>query len=276
MAEEPEMTVEEFLGGPRALRPEEFKYVRYAVEGSAARLTLNRPELNVLDERMLMEIVAGIDTLRDKDDVKLIILDSSQKVFSQGIDLREYSQERVFQMIDAFHQVFTHMLELGKPVLVVVNGPAIGGGAELAAFGDLVVATPKAYFAQPEIKIGVFPPLASTILPILIGPKVALELVLMGNRMSAERARDLGLVNWLVPEDQLESTVNQLVTQITTHSGAVLTMAKRAILEGLGMTLRDGMKHSMNIFLNELYRLEDAQEGLRAQIEKRKPQWKNR
>jgi cyclohexa-1,5-dienecarbonyl-CoA hydratase len=98
----------------------------------------------------------------------------------------------------------------------------------------------------------------------------------MGNRMSAERARDLGLVNWLVPEDQLESTVNQLVAQITTHSGAVLTMAKRAILEGLGMTLRDGMKHSMNIFLNELYRLEDAQEGLRAQIEKRKPQWKNR
>jgi cyclohexa-1,5-dienecarbonyl-CoA hydratase len=140
----------------------------------------------------------------------------------------------------------------------------------------LVVATPRAYFAQPEITIGVFPPLASTMLPLLIGPKVALEQVLMGNKMTAERARDLGLVNWLVAEDQLEATVKKLAAQITSHSGAVLNMAKRAIMEGIGNTLRDGMKHSMNIFLNELYRLEDAQEGLRAQIEKRKPQWKNR
>jgi cyclohexa-1,5-dienecarbonyl-CoA hydratase len=277
MADEPEVsTAEVYLGGPQPLRPADFKYVRYAIEGAVARLTLNRADSNILDERMLQEIAAGIDSLRDKDDVKLIILDSSQKVFSQGVDLREYTPQRVFQMIDAFHQVFTHMVDLGRPVLVVVNGPAIGGGAELVAFGDLVVATPKAYFAQPEITIGVFPPLASTMLPLLIGPKVALELVLMGNKLTAERARDLGLVNWLVAEDQLDSTVQKLAAQITTHSGAVLSMAKRAILEGLGMTLRDGMRHSMNIFLNELYRLEDSQEGLRAQIEKRKPQWKNR
>jgi cyclohexa-1,5-dienecarbonyl-CoA hydratase len=276
MADEVETSADVFLGGPQPLKPDEFKYVRYSLQGSVVRLTLNRPEANILDERMLQELGAGIESLRDKDDIKLIILDSSQKVFSQGVDLREYTPQRVFQMIDAFHQVFTHMVDLGRPVLVVVNGAAVGGGAELVAFGDLVLATPKAYFAQPEITIGVFPPLASTMLPQIIGPKVALELVLMGNKLTAERARDLGLVNWLVAEDQLEANVQKLAAQITTHSGAVLSMAKRAILEGIGKTLRDGMRHSMNIFLNELYRLEDSQEGLRAQIEKRKPQWKNR
>jgi len=161
-------------------------------------------------------------------------------------------------------------------VICIINGPAIGGGAELAAFGDLVVASPKARFAQPEISIGVFPPLASTILPFLVGPKTALELVLTGEAVTAERALELGLVNRLVPEAQLEATVNDLVARISAHSGPVLAMAKKAILGGMGLSLRDGLKNSMDIFLNQLYKLEDSQEGLRALVEKRKPNWKNR
>jgi cyclohexa-1,5-dienecarbonyl-CoA hydratase len=197
-------------------------------------------------------------------------------VFCGGIDIGEYTSERVFQMIDAFHAVFSRMLDSSKPVVTVVNGPAIGGGAELAAFGDLVIATPKARFAQPEITIGVFPPLASTILPFLVGPKVALEIVLLGEPVTAERALDLGLVNRLVSEAHLEDVVNDLIARVTSHSGPVLTMAKKAILGGMGLSLRDGLKNSMDIFLNELYRLEDSQEGLRALVEKRKPNWKNR
>jgi enoyl-CoA hydratase/carnithine racemase len=212
----------------------------------------------------------------EREDTKLIVLDSACKVFCGGVDVGEYTSERVFQMIDAFHSVFAGILETSKPVLSVINGPAIGGGAELAAFGDLVVATPKARFAQPEITIGVFPPLASTILPFLVGPKLALELVLLGEPVTAERAQELGLINRLVPEAQLEATVKDLITRITSHSGPVLTMAKKAILGGMGLSLRDGLKNSMNIFLNELYRLEDSQEGLRALVEKRKPNWKNR
>src|SRR3979411_3414192 len=96
------------------------------------------------------------------------------------------------------------MLKTAKPVICVVNGPAIGGGAELAAFCDFVIATPKARFAQPEISIGVFPPLASTILPFIVGPKVALELVLTGEPVTAERALELGLINRLGPETQLQ------------------------------------------------------------------------
>jgi cyclohexa-1,5-dienecarbonyl-CoA hydratase len=261
---------------PSRRNPQDFEHVRLRLENGVARMTLNRPDHNLLNESMLREMADGISFIGEREEIKLIVLDSACKVFCGGIDVGEYTSQRVFQMLDAFHSVFAGILEASKPVLCVVNGPAIGGGAELAAFGDLVVATPKARFAQPEITIGVFPPLASTILPFLVGPKVALELVLLGEPVTAERAQELGLINRLVPENQLETTVNDLIARVTSHSGPVLTMAKRAILGGMGLSLRDGLKHSMNIFLNELYRLEDSQEGLRALVEKRKPNWKNR
>jgi cyclohexa-1,5-dienecarbonyl-CoA hydratase len=110
----------------------------------------------------------------------------------------------------------------------------------------------------------------------LIGPKRALELVLTGEAITAERARELGLVNRVVPEAQLEQAVAQLVARMTEQSGAVLAMAKKAVLGGVGLSLHDALRNSMDVFLNELYRLEDSQEGLRALIEKRKPEWKNR
>src|ERR1700732_3366402 len=197
--------------------PDEFRCVKFKVEGSVARITLNRPEHNLLNEAMLRELSDGVGLAGDREDVKLIVLDSTCKVFCGGIDIGEYTSQRVFQMLDAFHAAFSGMLDVGKPVICVVNGPAIGGGAELAAFGDFVIATPKARFAQPEISIGVFPPLASTILPFLVGPKIALELVLTGEAVTAERALELGLVNRLVPEAKIEQTVNELGSRITEH-----------------------------------------------------------
>jgi cyclohexa-1,5-dienecarbonyl-CoA hydratase len=112
--------------------------------------------------------------------------------------------------------------------------------------------------------------------PHIVGPKRTLELVLTGEAISAERARELGLVNRLIPEAQLQASVSELIAKITSQSGAVLGMAKRAVVGGMGLSLRDALRTSMNIFLNELYRLEDSEEGLRALLEKRKPQWKNR
>lgn len=269
-----ELSPEMGLEAPPPLKPEKFKFVRYKVEGDVARMTLNRPEHNLLHEPMLKELAWGVETLRDRTEVKLIILEAAGKTFCGGIDVGEYTYSRVYQMLDAFHQLFAALFDFGKPVLSVVNGPAIGGGAELAALGDLVVATPKARFALPEIKIGVFPPFASTLFPRLVGPKVALEMVLTGQAISAERAQELGLVNRVVPEAQLDKTVKDLTALITKQSSAVLAMAKKAILASLG--LAEGLRKSMDIFLNELYRLEDQQEGLRALVEKREPQWKNR
>ena len=270
------VNVEEFTTRHTRRNPQQFESVKLRIDKSVARLTLNRPEHNLLNEAMLREIADGILFAGFHADVKLIVLDSACKVFCGGTDIGEYTSQRVFQMLDAFHAAFAAMLEVGKPVICVVNGPAIGGGAELAIFGDLVIATPKARFAQPEITIGVFPPLASTILPFLVGPKVALEIILTGEAVSAERALELGLVNRLVPEAQLDKTVEELLARISAHSGPVLTMAKKAILGSMGLSLREGLKQSIGIFLNELYRLEDSQEGLRALVEKRKPNWKNR
>ena len=257
-------------------KPEEFQHVKFRVEGEVARLTLDRPEHNLLNERMLAEIAAGINAVGERSGVKLIVLDSAAKAFCGGIELGEYTQRPVFQLLDAFHNAFNAMLDTSKPLLVVVNGPAFGGGAELASLGDLVIATAHARFAQPEIKLGVFPPLAAAILPYILGPKLALELVLTGEVMTAERARDLGLVNWLVSENELEAKVADVIAKVTAQSGPVLTMAKKAILGSLGQSLREGVSGSMKVFLNELADLEDSQEGLRALVEKRAPKWKNR
>ncbi len=259
-----------------APKVEDFQFVKYRRDGEVVYLTLDRPEHNLLNERMLAELATGINSLGEQNDIKLIVVDSAAKAFCGGIELGEYTQRRVFQLLDAFHSAFSAMLDTSKPVLVVVNGPAFGGGAELAALGDLVIATHRARFAQPEIKLGVFPPLAAAILPYIVGPKLALEAVLTGETMTAERARDLGLVNWVVSQDELQNKVNEVIAKVTAQSGPVLTMAKKAIMGSLGQPLREGVRNSMKVFLNELADLEDSQEGLRALVEKRAPKWKNR
>src|SRR5579862_5744760 len=222
-----DVQTEEVLAKSARRAPAGFEFIRHQSEGPVARITLHRPEHNLLNEQMLRELADGIGMLAENGAVKLIVLDATGKVFSAGVDIGEYTGERAFSMLDAFHAACIAMVEAPQPVLVIVEGAAIGGGAELVAYGDLVIATPRARFALPEITIGMFPPLASTMLPHLIGPKVALELVLTGEAISAERACELGLVNRLVPEAQLEASVNELIGKITRHSGAVLGMAKR-------------------------------------------------
>src|SRR6202050_1843266 len=219
---------------------DDFQFVKFRSEGEVAWLTLDRPEHNLLNERMLAELTAGISSLGERSEIKLIVIDSAAKAFCGGIELGEYTQRRVFQLLDAFHGAFSAMLDTSKPVLIVVNGPAFGGGAELAALGDLVVATPKARFAQPEIKLGVFPPLAAAILPYILGPKVALELVLTGEAMTAERAREVGLVNWVVPEAELDKKVAEVTAKVTAQSAPVLTMAKKAIMGRLELRRAGG------------------------------------
>src|SRR5258708_38775193 len=182
--------------------PGSFEFIRHQVEVPVARLTLHRPEHNLLNEQMLRELANGIGMVAENSAVKLIVLDATGKIFSAGVDIGEYTGERAFSMLDAFHAACIAMVEAPQPVLVIVDGPAIGGGAELVAYGDLVLATPRARFALPEITIGMFPPLASTMFPHIIGPKRALELVLTGEAINAERARHLALVNRPVPAGQ--------------------------------------------------------------------------
>ena len=184
--------------------------------------------------------------------------------------------QRAFQMLEAFQGIFRSMLDISKPVITVVNGPAIGGGCELAALGDLIIATPKARFAQPEIRIGVFPPLAAIILPHIIGHRRALEMIMTGEPLSAEEAHRLGLVSRLVPENKLEQELKSILEKISSQSGPVLEMAKRVLYETIGMPLTQAVRKSADIYLNQLMDLEDTQEGLLAILEKRKPVWKDK
>ena len=257
----------------------DFKFIRWDAKGMVAHLTLNRPKQNIMNIEMLGEIAAAIDGLSTREDVKMILLDAAPECegfFSMGVGAEGYFSQMVFQMMDAFHNVFRAMIEISKPVLAVVDGVASGAGAELAAFCDLVVATENAQFRQPEIKLGVFPPLGAVVYPRIIGPHRAMELLLTGDPIDAVQAVQMGLVNRVVPQAQLQETVDNLVKRISDQSGPVLKLLKRVVFEGTWHPFDQALKRSQDLYLRDLSELEDSQEGLRALIEKRKPVWKNR
>src|SRR5438105_10089351 len=255
---------------------EGFKFIQFDTSSFVARLVLHHPPYNVLTVPMMVEIAEAIEGLSTRSDIKAILVSSSQKMFSAGISLEDSKADRVFQTLDAFNRVFNAIHEISKPLVIVVNGPAVGAGSELVAFGDMVIATPNAKFAQPEVKLGVFPPFAAIMLPQLIGPKKTYELILTGQALSAEEGLRLGFVNRVVPENELKAAVEDIVARIGEFSGPVLEMTKSVISSSLGLPWAEAMKRSSDIYLNQLMALEDVQEGLRAVLEKRKPVWKNK
>jgi cyclohexa-1,5-dienecarbonyl-CoA hydratase len=276
MADEP---IEETPEGVKEDEKKDFKFIRWDDSGVVAHLTLNRPKQNIMNIDMLREMARAIESLSAREDVRLILLDAAPECegyFSLGVGAEGYTQQMVFQMMDAFHSVFRIMMELSKPVLAVVEGVASGAGAELAAFCDLVIATENAQFRQPEIKLGVFPPMGAVVYPRVIGPRRAMELLLTGDPINALQAQQMGLVNRVVPREKLKENVDALVKRISEQSGPVLTLLKRVIFEGTWRPFPEALKRAQDLYLNQLFDLQDSQEGLRALIEKRKPVWKNK
>ena len=255
-----------------------YKYIQMEIVGSVARLTMNRPPYNALTVDMMEEMTRAFEKLHDARPVRVVLFQASAecKAFSAGVAVEDSMPDRAFQTLEAFQALFRSILDTSKPVVTVVNGPAIGGGCELAALGDIIVATPQARFAQPEIRLGVFPPLAAVILPLVIGHKRALEMILTGEPLSAQDALRLGLVSRVVPEEKIEEEVAKLLTKVTDQSTPVLEIAKRVLYDTIGLPLTQALKKSADLYLNQLMDLDDAQEGLRAAVEKRKPVWKNR
>jgi len=238
-----------------------------------------RPKHNVFNIEMLKEMTRAIESLNIRDDVRLILLDSAPECegyFSAGVEAAGYKADTVFQMMDAFHSVLLAMAQIAKPVLAVVDGVASGAGCELAAFCDLVVASENTRFLQPEIKLGVFPPMGAVVYPRVIGPKRAMELLLTGEPINAQQALMMGLVNRVVPKAALKDTVDNLVKRLADQSGPVLSLMKRVIFEGTWAPFEEALKRSQDIYLNQLFELQDSQEGLRDLVEKRKPVWKNK
>jgi cyclohexa-1,5-dienecarbonyl-CoA hydratase len=255
-----------------------FEYIIFGKQNGVAQLTLNKPPLNVLDIAMMREINTALDELDGDAGVKVLVFDAAEgsKAFSAGVDVTDHTADKVEEMIEVFHGIFRRLDQLELPTVAVVGGAALGGGCELVLFCDMVIASEKATFGQPEIQVGVLPPIAVAALPAIIGPKKALEMVLIGDRIQAAEAERLGLVNKVVPPEELRAAADEFVGKLAKLSGAVLRLTKRAVRIGSAGSFADGLAAVEELYLGPLMETEDANEGLAAFMEKRSPVWKNR
>ena len=251
------------------------KHIQTELKNGVATLTLNRAPVNILNIEMMEEINTYLEGLKKEKSLKLLIIQAMGKAFSAGVDVGEHLGDMAPKMIETFDRIFRLMDALKIPSIAVVNGSALGGGCELALYCDMVIATEKAKFGQPEIQVGVFPPIAALILPRIIGRKKAMELILAGETISAQEAYSLGLVNKVVPEASLAQEVETFIGKFARLSGTVLKLAKEATLTGLNDDIDQGLKKIEKIYLDQLMKSHDAMEGLKSFLEKRKPTWKD-
>jgi len=252
-----------------------FKHIQTEFKDGVAALTLNRAPLNVLNIEMMEEINTFLEGLMKEKSLKLLVVQAMGKAFSAGVDVGEHLGDLVFKMIEVFHKMFRLMDALKVPSIAVVNGSALGGGCELALYCDMVIATEKAKFGQPEIQVGVFPPIAALVFPRMMGRKKALELILSGDVISAQEALALGMINKIVPEGSLTEEAKGFIERFKKLSGIVLKLTKEATLAGLNDDMDRGLKVIEKIYLDRLMKTNDAIEGLKAFIDKRKPTWKD-
>lgn len=252
-----------------------FKHIQTDLKDGVATLTLSRAPLNWFNIEMMEEINAYLEGLLKERSLKFLVVQATGKAFSVGVEVADHLGDLAPKMIGVFHKMFRLMDALKVPSLAVVNGAALGGGCELALYCDMVIATERAKFGQPEIQVGVFPPIAALIFPRIIGRKKAMELVLSGDTISAQEALSLGLINKVVPEASLIDAVRAFVEKMTNLSGVVLKLTKEATLAGLNDDMDQGLKAIEKIYLDRLMKTRDAMEGLKAFMEKRKPAWTN-
>lgn len=253
-----------------------FRFIRYAVEYDIARLTLARPPLNVLTIDMMREMVAALDDALERSALKVLVIEGDGKAFCAGVDIADHVGDRVKPMLEAFHDVFRRLHRLRCATISAVRGAALGGGAELATFCDVVLAAEDATLGQPEIKVGVFPPVAALHYPRRIGVARTLAVLLSGEMLPASEAWRLGLVDRIVPAAQLADAVDDQVARFRAHSAPVLRLTKRAVLESVDLDFEAALPALEDMYRYELMTTADAEEGLRAFTEKRKPIWRDR
>ena len=253
-----------------------FRLIRFQEQYDVARLTLARPPLNILTTDMMQEINAALTRAAGNPSLKALVIAGEGKAFSAGVAIEDHVGDRVKPMLDAFHQIFRHLRALECVTLAQVHGAALGGGAELATFCDLVIAGEAATFGQPEIRVGVFPPIAALHYPKRIGVAQSLRLLLSGAVIDAAEAFRIGLADLVVPAERLAETVDAELERFRAQSAVVLRLAKRAVRDTLGLPFDEGLATLEALYQYELMTTEDAAEGLRAFMEKRAPVWKDR
>ncbi|HIQ30258.1 MAG TPA: enoyl-CoA hydratase/isomerase family protein [Candidatus Caldiarchaeum subterraneum] len=254
-----------------------FKTVKVEQRGNVAYLTISRPPLNIINLEMINEITQALDGLATKQELNVLVVRSGlDNIFSAGADVREHLPDTAEELINRFGEMLERLIYFPRPTVCVVDGRCMGGGMELAMACDFIIASERAELGQPEIKVGVYPPIAAALLPRLVGLRQAARIILTGGMLEAWEAYRIGLVNEVAKPEELEGRLEKLLNQLTNNSGAVMLYGKKALLEGLELPLKKALAKASEIYLKELMQTEDAVEGLRAFLDKRRPQWRNK
>lgn len=256
--------------------PQAFQSIHLNIEPPLARVTLAHPPQNVIDIAMMEELAAALTEAERQAAISTIIFCGEGQHFSAGVDVAAHTSDKVFEMLVKFHTVIRAIVSTKKVTIALVRGNCLGGGAELAMVCDMVFTARDAHWAFPEIKLGCFPPVAATGLAALVGQKRAAELVLTGRQISGAEALAIGLANAAVDAEELDATVNETIGRLLKLSAAALAVTKKAVYCWDAMHFDKGLTRAEQIYLEELMKTEDAQEGIRAWLEKREPIWKAR
>jgi len=253
----------------------EHKFLSVDVADGIATITLDRPPLNVLNIPMMAELNTVLESVCGDTDVAAIVIRANGKAFCVGVDVADHTAEKTGEMIGLFHGIFRKLASTDALTIAVVKGAALGGGCEVATFCDIVLASDRAKFGQPEVQVGVFPPVAACVFPGQIGIKKAIELTAVGATIKADEAHRIGLVNQVWPVDEFDASVEEYLAQINKLSRPVVRMAKRATAMVSRGQILSHLERVEKLYLDDLMKLSDAHEGITAFLEKRQPVWKH-
>ncbi|HZW93214.1 MAG TPA: enoyl-CoA hydratase/isomerase family protein [Candidatus Eremiobacteraceae bacterium] len=253
----------------------ESKLARLSVDISApvARIVLRHAPLNIIDIPMMDQLAHTLAEVEARSDISVVVLSGDGKAFSAGVDVAAHTPDKVQEMLNNFHAVVRGLIATKKVTIATVHGNCLGGGAELAMVCDIVYTSTTAKWGFPEIKLGCFPPVACTALAALVGQKRASELILSGRTITGIEAEEMGLANHAVQDEKLVESVENAVRELRTLSPAALAVTKKAIYAWDSMHFDKGLARAEKIYLEELMKTTDTQEGIRAFMEKREPKW---
>ncbi|MBI4123732.1 MAG: cyclohexa-1,5-dienecarbonyl-CoA hydratase [Betaproteobacteria bacterium] len=243
--------------------------------GALLRLRLARPKANVIDAAMIAALSNGFASYRENRGLLAALVDHEGPHFSFGASVEEHLPQRCEQMLKQLHALIAEMLGWPKPILVAARGQCLGGGLELALAGSLLFVSPDTRLGQPEIKLGVFAPAASVLLPLRIGQARAEDLLLSGRSIDGPTALTWGLANDLSPDPEA-AALDYFEKNLSDKSAAAITHATRAAREAFAGAARARLEDVEAMYLEKLMATRDAKEGLQAFIDKRQPAWEHR
>jgi len=251
--------------------------IRLEIDGRAATVTLSKPPLNILDLAMLEELEARCAELAAIADLQFVaVRGDGGKAFSAGVSIHDHTADKIDRMLLGFHGALRRLRDLPALTVAVVDGHCLGGGMELACCCDLVLASERSRFGQPEIQLGCFPPVAAALLPRRIGAARTLELLLSGRTIGAAEALDYGLVHAVLPTAELEPEVDRLRQEVLARSAVATRLTKRAVRYGEALPFDSALAAAERLYLDELAKSDDMVEGIEAFLAKRPPGWRHR